>query len=98
VGTVGERVDVSLSAGHLNRISLALFGPPLIWVALMGLILAGSDAGLAVTPAPLVIAVAGGIGLALAMGLGVRFSRRQENCLDIAVTPVEVTSLAASEV
>jgi len=89
VGVVGERVNVSLAAHRLTRISLALFAPPLLWLAFLGLILAGSDVGLPISPAPPVIAAVGSIGLALALGLGARFGRQQAHDLTVSVTPVQ---------
>ena len=90
--SAGQAVNVSLSAQDLTRISSALFGPPLVWLVLTGMVTAGGFGH------SNLIGIGGFAGLFAAMSLGAWLGRRAAAELAIDVAPVDSISPGASEV
>ena len=90
----GERVRLSLDINALTRASLALFGPPLAWLALSGLLLVtlseGSAGGHPFGP------VLFGCGMVIALGLGSGLGKRAGKRLAINQEREEPVRPAAS--
>jgi hypothetical protein len=88
----GEPVRLSLEINALTRASLALFGPPLAWLALSGLLLANPPEG---WPGGQPLgAVLFGCGMVIALGLGSWLGQRAGQGLAIDPEPVIPQRLA----
>ena len=92
----GERVRISVGANRLTGVSLALFGPPLIALALAGWLTSGAAAAGTGPMTPSV--VAGVVALGLALVLGAWLGRRLTADLAIDVIPTKPVPRGASEV
>ncbi|TNF88871.1 MAG: hypothetical protein EP301_04050 [Gammaproteobacteria bacterium] len=94
----GERIRLSLVASSLTGASAALFGPPLAWFAIAGLLLANNPQGwLAGSPLGPVLF---GCGMVASLALGQWLGRRAGQRLAIEperIAPAEPDRTAASE-
>ena len=94
----GERIRLSLAVSSLTGASAALFGPPLAWLAITGLLLANNPQGwFAGSPfGPVLI----GCGMVTALALGQWLGRRAGQRLAIEserIAPAEPARTAAAE-
>jgi positive regulator of sigma E activity len=92
----GERVRLALGADRLTRVSMALYGPPLIWLVFSGWLVSGATPGPAV--ATVLAGVTGIVGLLLTLILGAALGRQQVGRLEIDVIPMKSLPGEASEV
>ena len=92
----GDRVEIALGADRLTRLSMALFGPPLIWLLITGWLVSGPAAAGQVSSMVVLCMSIGG--MAIAVMLGVWLGRRQTGRLAINVIPLRSLLREAAEV
>lgn len=94
----GDRVELALAAGRLTRMSMALFGPPLVWLLLLGWLASDPAIGSALAASATTALCAGVGGMAIALSVGVWLGRQQADHLKIDVIPLKSLPAEAAEV
>ena len=92
----GDRVEIALGAERLTRLSMALFGPPLIWLLITGWLV--SDPAAVGQVSSMVVLCMSIAGMAIAVMLGVWLGRRQTGQLAVNVIPLRALPTEAAEV